>query len=341
MDIPPWLVKFLSVLWLVFQRITSFLWLKAKPHLAPASLSLLPLLIVGFFMPWGDSLERPSWFNKVMLTTTGYPIFSPYILPEQRDLCDKYGPPIKNEVIAVKGYAYSPIEFEKTMKEFELHPNQVSDLRVGCFPCIRELVVDGYEFIEAFYVSAKDLGRLEAESKLKKHLKLRGYDLYVTETGWFRYRLVDRDANPALCEVFDVTLRRKGKDAFGIARSYGKMSISSPLLKKMDVERQCISVEKIDAPSSRYLVENIRVVHQEINGLIGGGLILRDSSIITDRRDGNVIASAHRFSYWHRYLIPVSKPEPFRPNSKPIYGYVSSCGNRQLSFKLSEILRPK
>lgn len=318
--------------WFEYMRVFFLLWLKVRRYLLPVG---LPLLVVGFFMPWGDSLERPSWFNTVMLRTVGHHIFGPYILPEQRDLCDEYGPPIIDEVVAVRGYAHSAVEFERTMEKFTLFPDQASDLRVGCFPCIQELVVDGYDFIEAYYVSAKDLGRIEAASKFQKIPRLGGYDLYVTETGWFRYRLVNRASDPELCEVFDITLRRKGRDASGILKSRGKLNIQSHWLKKMDVERQCISVEKIPAPSSRYLVENIRVIHQEINGLVDGGLILRNSSIVTDRRDGNVIASEHRFSYWHKFNVG---PEANWSNSR--YGYVSSCGGGFQFANTRDILSP-
>lgn len=318
--------------WFEYMRIFFLLWLKARRYMLPVG---LPLLFVGFFMPWGDSLERPSWFNKVMLNTTGHHIFGPYILPEQRDLCDEYRPLIIDEAVAVKGYAHSAVEFERTMEEFALFPDQASDLRVGCFPCIQELVVDGYDFIEAYYVSAKDLRRIEAASKFQKIPRLRGYDLYVTETGWFRYRLVDRSSDPERCEVFDVTLRRKGRDASGIPKSRGKIGIPSLQLKKMDVERQCISVERVPAPSSRYLVENIRVIHQEINGLVGEGLILRNSSIVTDRLDGNVVASEHRFSYWRKFE---SGPEANRSNSR--YAYVSSCGGRFRFANTRDILSP-
>ena len=301
-DIPPWLVN-----------IASFLWLKFKPYLLPVG---LPILIIGFFMPWGDSLERPSWFNKVMLSTLGHHIVGPYILPEMRELCDEYGPPVKGEVAGVKGYAFSSFKLKDTLGSFKLSPDQVADVRVGCYPCNEELIRFGYDFIEAFYVSALELTDLERKSKFQKPAKLRGRDGPVPKTGWYRYSLFDRSAAPKVCQPVP--------DGVWMADH-----------RKVYFRTKCIGIEKIPAPTARYLVENLQVIQQEVNGLFDDGLILRTTTTITDRREGEVLASQNTFTYWR------NTGYPSRANmSKMDHLSVSRCGGGYHFFPTQQILKP-
>lgn len=301
MDIPPWLVN-----------IASFQWSKIKPYLLPVG---LPLLIIGFFMPWGDSLERPSWFNKVMLSTLGHHIVGPYILPEMRELCDEYGPPVKGDVVGVKGYAFSSFKLEDTLGDFVLPEDQVATVRVGCNPCNAELVRDRYKYIEAFYVSALELSNLERKSKLQIPAKVRGRDGMVSKTGWYRYSLFNRDSAPEVCRpVPDGRWMEDNRKAY--------------------FRSQCIGIEKIAAPTARYLIENTKVIHQEIDGLFSRGLIIHSASMVTDRRDGSLVASKNVITYQHE-----GRTRGKHSSVKPLHSYVSSCGGYSF-LNIPDILKP-
>ena len=83
----------------------------------------LLLILFGaaaFFTPDGFNSERPSLFQKIMLSIAGGQFAGAYRLEEMTELCDQYGPPVHNGFAYADGYAFSPLEFKKTMKNFLL-----------------------------------------------------------------------------------------------------------------------------------------------------------------------------------------------------------------------------
>lgn len=309
---------------------------------ALAGLVLMSMLLVsGCYLPLGRSEENPSWFSQIALATLGTPM-SRYILPEMRELCTQYGPPV-DDGFAVGGYAYSPFQFEKTIGKFKPSSEMTATVKVGCFPCIQELLIDGYPYIEAFYVYSKDLKRLEKASRFQGRSKVGRQDGYTTETGWYRYHLVDRKTKPDLCRQYDFIVTPVGYDstrsfAEGQARHKAKgvrKNIEPWLQERLDAQGKCVAIEKIAAPTSRYLVENFDVVQQEIDGLFGKGLILRHASIITDRSDGTILASQNSFSYRHSVYHSTRKSD-----TRQYYRYVSWCGAKFGFLDTRLIVRP-
>ena len=309
---------------------------------ALAGLVLMSMLVVsGCYMPLGRSEENPSWFSQIALATLGTPT-SRYILPEMRELCTQYGAPVDNG-FAVGGYAYSPFQFEKTIGKFKASSEMTATVRVGCFPCIQELLIDGYPYIEAFYVSSRDLQHLEKISRFQGRSKVRWQDGFTTETGWYRYYLVDRKTKPDLCRQYDFIVAPVSYDSTrsfaeeqALRKAKGLRKTIEPWLQeKLGVQEKCVAIEKIVAPTSRYLVENFGVVQQKVGGLVGEGLILREASIITDRSDGKILASQNNFSYRHSVYHPAQKP-----NSRRFYRYVSSCGAPVGFLNTRMIVRP-
>lgn len=320
--------------------ISTFPWLKVLVGLVLMSMLLL---VSSCFLPLGRSAENPSWFNQLALVSLGTAM-SPYILPEMRELCTEYGPPVDDDFV-VGGYAYSPFQFEKTIGEFEFSSEMIATVKVGCFPCIQELVIDGYPYIEAFYVSPKDLKRLEKISRFQGLSTVGGQYGYATETGWYRYRLVNRKAEPEQCRLYDFIATPVGYDptrSLAELRAvrkakWARKSIEARLQKRLDSQEKCVAVERISAPTSRYLVENFKIVQQEINPLIGEGLIIRTSSIITDRSIGKMLASQNEFSYWYKRNRQIRKSTSERNYA---YLYVSYCGGRFGFLNTRKIVRP-
>ena len=305
--------------------ISTFPWLKVLVGLVLMSMLLL---VSSCFLPLGRSAENPSWFHQIALGTLGLSAGGNYVIPELRELCDQYGPPVDDDFV-VGGYAYSPFELKRTMGKFEATPEMTTKVKFDCFPCIQELLVDGYPYIEVFYVSGKDVKNVWEMAPLLGGSSLGGQDGYVTETGWYRYSLADRKVNPELCGLYDYVANsigdapnRSKEERRAVRKAKASRNrILSFRKTMMDAGNKCIAIEKISAPTARYLVENFSVVVQEIDALIGHGLILRQASIVTDRSNGKVLASQNRFSYWHR-----GDRSGRKLNSRQSYRRVSSCG---------------
>ena len=305
--------------------IYNFPWLKVLGGLVLMSMLLL---VFSCSLPLGRSDENPSWFHQIALGTLGLSVGGNYIIPELRELCDEYSTPVGDDFVN-GGYAYSPFEFKRTIGKFEATPEMTTNVKLDCFPCIQELLVDTYPFIEVFYVSGKDAKNVERMSAFRFGGKTSGKDGYVTETGWYRYSLADRKTNPELCSLYDYVAN---PIAYDPARSTAELRVLRkakasrrriPAYRKkmLDTRGKCISVEKIAAPTARYLVENFYVVEQEIDALVGKGLILRQVSRVTDRNNGKVFVSQNSFTYWHQMYRSRRKS-----SSGQSYLRVSSCG---------------
>ena len=121
------------------------------------------LLVSSCFLPLGLSDENPSWFHQISLGTTGLRVGRNYVIPEMRELCEQYGSPVGDDFVN-GGHAYSPFEFKRTIGKFEVTPEMTAKGKFDCFPCIQELLVDTYPYIEVFYVSGKDVKHVERMS---------------------------------------------------------------------------------------------------------------------------------------------------------------------------------
>lgn len=319
--------------------ISTLPWLKI---LIVLLLMSMLLLVSSCFLPLGRSDENPSWFHQIALGTLGLRVGQYYVIPELRELCDQYGPPVGDNFVN-GGYAYSPFEFKRTMGKFEVTPEMTANVKFDCFPCIQELLVDEYPYIEVFYVSGKDVKKVERMSTFQFPGKANGKDGYVTETGWYRYSLADRKANPELCDFYDYVAEpivydpTRSKAEWLAVRKAKALRRRMPVVGKnmLDTHGKCIAVEKITAPTARYLVENFNVVQQEIDALVGDGLILREASRVSDRSNGKVLASHNRFTYWHRLYRSGRKP-----NSRQSYMHVTSCGAKFDFLITSLIVHP-
>lgn len=300
------------------------------------------LLISSCFLPLGRSDENPSWFHQISLGTTGLRVGRNYIIPEMRELCDQNSSPVIDDFVN-GGYAYSPFEIERTIGKFEATAGMTANVNFDCFPCIQELLVDTYPFIEVFYVSGKDVKHVERISTFQFPGRHSENDGYVTETGWYRYSLVDRETNPELCALYDYvanpitydSTRSKAKQRALLKARATRRRIPAFRKKMLASRGKCIAIEKIKAPTARHLVENFSVVQQEIDALVGDGLILRETSRVSDRSTGKVFVSQDRFSYWHRLYRSGRKI-----NSRDSYTYVSSCGAKLNFLNTRLIVHP-
>ena len=299
-------------------------WLKILIGLVLMSMLLL---VSSCFLPLGRSDENPSWFHQISLGTTGLRVGRNYIIPELRELCDQYDGPIVDDFVN-GGYAYSPFEIKRTIGKFEATPEMTTKVKFDCFPCIQELLVDTYPFIEVFYVSGKDVRNVWEMAVPLGGSSHGGKDGYVTETGWYRYSLADRKTNPELCDLYDYVANPIARDPTrskaerrALLKARATRRRIPDFRKKMLASRgKCVAIEKIKAPTARYLVENFSVVQQEISALVGKGLILRQTSRVTDRSNGEVFVSQNNFSYWHQVYRSTRKP-----NSRRGYLHVSNC----------------
>ncbi|WP_293327300.1 hypothetical protein [Parvibaculum sp.] len=157
----------------------------------------------------------------------------------------------------VDGYAILPPGGMQAAKKIAVGKVTGASFEGGCFPCFKELIGDGYEYIETYYVGEED--RLRS-------LTLSGAQ-YVRRTGLYRYRLVDRREEPYLCKQFDRYLRVYEDSVLrGRAKTYanvGAFKMQSAKYKE-ELHDKCIYAERISAFSSPYLLRHeLKVVAEE------------------------------------------------------------------------------
>lgn len=97
--------------------------------------------------------------------------------------------------IDVAGYSEMPGVDAPSIEEIVGGRPPKSRARGGCFPCFDELVRDGYQYIEAYYIAAADR---EGQPVLGRQR-----DYYTSKTGLYRYELLERSEAGERCDTFD------------------------------------------------------------------------------------------------------------------------------------------
>lgn len=168
----------------------------------------------------------------------------------------------------------------------------------GCFPCLQELIIDRFEFVETYYQSAADRKRIG----LEKGFDTPDYvfrDRYVSETGLYRYELRRRTRSPEACVPFDDAVERAWRHSFS--------PVNKPELEyfwrmynelKTDLGDRCVVVSRISDLTAPYAFETeVKRVGSEPWRLVSG-YIQRERERIIRRRDSALVAQATAYRYF-------------------------------------------
>lgn len=224
---------------------------------------------------------------------------------------------IGRHVDGVAGYAIYPGDGEPSVEDIQ--EGNVSDAPAlgGCFPCFKELIEDGYEYVEAFYVSAAD--RRDSPFVEKR-------DYYVSGTGLYRYRLIDRESDSEVCTAFDRMWQESERlihaDPTFVDTTLRRFAIEYVKYEK-DIGNRCVSAERVDRFSARYRVGKSR---EEIE-LPDSSVVYRKRNFV-ERDDGVIIAEGVHYSL---YLEPPKQRLAIADRR---------CGSLILP-PLTDLLRPK
>ncbi|ABS62482.1 hypothetical protein Plav_0859 [Parvibaculum lavamentivorans DS-1] len=196
---------------------------------------------------------------------------------------------INEPVDDVSGYAIYPGEGEPSVEE--IVSGHVSDAPAlgGCFPCIEELVKNGYQYVEAFYVSAKD----RRFSPFVEH-----QDYFVSKTGLYRYELIERDRGNNACGPFDRMLHESER-LLDVNPAFVDTTMRRLALDyrahSSQMEGKCVSVTSIDRFSAPYRIGKSREVIDRPDGAI----IYRKRTFV-ESADGTVVAEGIFYSYYEQ-----------------------------------------
>lgn len=196
----------------------------------------------------------------------------------------------------------------------------------GCFPCLQELIIDRFEFVETYYQSAADRKRIG----LEKGFDTPDYvfrDQYVSETGLYRYELMSRVRSPEACRPFDDAVERAWRHSFSPVhkpdlqhfwRMYNEL--------KTDLGDRCVVASRVSELTAPYIFETeVERVGSEPWWLVSG-YIQRERERIVRRKDSAIVAQATAY----RYLVHAADGRFHRR---------SSCGKTKLP-DINQILFP-
>ena len=244
---------------------------------------------------------------------------------EMKRLCDADAGLRITEVFGVEGYAVTPRADSISLEEVAAG-NAVSFEAIGgCFPCLKELVGDGFQFVETYYISASD--RAKKARRHGREASLYNVDFYKQESGLYRYHLLRRsEDNKELCATFDETVERVAyhvkyhaiKNSFFLSfwREYKKY--------KGELSGRCVSVERINHFSAPYTLRNEQVYLDGFSWRFFPGKVRRESEVVTVHSTGEVVAA----SIAYRYAVYLDGKYPWQGGA---------CGSSQLP-DIAEIL---
>jgi len=222
-------------------------------------------------------LAHPLHVVKLASHASGMP-------DEMRKMCEEdAGAHVYGVAKNVEGYVNIFGDRSVTIEEIADGKVSNSTMQGGCFPCFRELLENGYSYLETFYISAAD----RAPKRSFGRLFDRDYD--VKKTGLYRYQIIDRAKNPDLCLEYDrmVFESRDMAHRSPVARDAYLIHFANDRLEFKDrMEGKCIYAEPIRKFQAKYIYELQNVTALESPSI---GKIKRLSVSIKEA-DGKVLA---------------------------------------------------
>jgi hypothetical protein len=263
-----------------------------------------------------------------------------YIPPEMQVLCDAEGGREVTKIYNVEGYAIARRTDLHPIEEIANGVTMTSGQWGGCFPCLSELVEQGFDYVEATYQSAEGRYQIAKEERRiamdegndlyrNSILSRRSFhDLYSTETGLYRYSLADRLDDNALCSAFDEALRKaRIQEGYFFARPELTMLLRDYRRTRKELGNRCVVATKVDAFKGPYLLETNQSRVLDASWWFLSGYVSKHREALVDRQSGFTAAQAIKFQF-HLHL------------GGPHFRSWSSCGSTSLP-PLKEIMFSK
>lgn len=161
----------------------------------------------------------------------------------------------------------------------------------GCFPCFDELVKDGYQYIEAYYIGAADR---EGQPVLGQKR-----DYYTSKTGLYRYELAERSEAGEMCEPFD-RIRNETKELTKINPALADPSMYR-FAKQYEeyaatIENKCVVASAIESFSALY---RIGLEQEILPWPTPNEMVYRRRSFI-ESKQGTVVAEGVSYAYFDK-----------------------------------------
>jgi len=274
------------------------------------------------------SRGRVALLSLIVCATLPYvaysaPVFAGTPADELKARCEEdAGVRVYSRATDVDGYARLPEEPEPTIEQ--IASGNVSDATMGgdCFPCFEELVRYGYAYVETYYISAKDRKK-PAPDYLLFGLQR---DYYTNQTGLYRYRLVDRNESPELCQPFDHMIEKAQAASVRGDRADARLIIFEREYREhmMALAGRCIYGERIAQYTAPYVIRRTKTVIEQHAWKTAGARIVKLRRTV-ETTGGDVLAEGITYGL-------VRGEDPYSPARE-------NCGSTQLP-SLTEILSP-
>lgn len=237
---------------------------------------------------------------------------------ELQAMCSKDGGVrVYEHASKVDGYAILPSSDSPTIEQIATGKISNADVVGGCFPCFRELIRDKYRYIETYFAAPRD--------RVREGAFFRG-DFYVSQTGLYRYSLVSRADNPALCERFDQVLYLAQKGV--VSSTYDKSALRAFVREYRNSETVmrdfCIYAKPISRFSAPFVSRLTRQVVWRGTWHSQPAYVYQHRDYVEARDGKRLIAEAISYVYW-------AGP----PRGKRI----NSCGGEVLP-PIAQLLKP-
>ena len=224
------------------------------------------------------------------------------IPPEMQPFCDadagRHIAPIYN----VEGYAIVDRMDLHSVEEIAKGNGLVSGYTVGCFTCLPELVEFGFDYVEAPYQSAMDrrYNALAQGEQIPEYIRYR--DLYVDETGLYRYSLKARSEAGEQCTAFDGLVKQARRLSYGGATAnkvWLRVFWQNYNRLKEDLGDRCVVATRIPEFQAPYIYETeVRRV-RDIPWRLLAGHVQMDKETVVERVSRTVLSQ----SVAYRYLV--------------------------------------
>lgn len=259
---------------------------------------VLTLICCFLLASCSESYERSDLVFRLATWISGLPPQG-YIPAEMQALCDQDAGSKITQLYNVDGYSVLPRAdlhpIEDITKGIAQHTGEIG----GCYPCLKELVEQQFDYVETMYQSAAD--RYELAHQHGSRYSRRWFeDQYPNQTGLYRYQLVDRATSDVLCVPFDEAVKRAAQDHDSpLAKPQNVVFWRHYLELKDQLADRCVVAKRIDqfeAPIA-FTTEKRRMTSIRWR-LVAGHVSMYKESVV-DHRSGEVVSRG----VVYRYLV--------------------------------------
>jgi hypothetical protein len=243
--------------------------------------SVLAFLLLGCDRPTNETLI----LQRLFLTAVGAE--NSLRRSEFKALCENEIRGAATPVTNVEGYAVIPDADKVSLSDMAVGKAQGEVAPFGCFPCFKELVRDGYRYVESFY-------------NAKENWKDPYYGSANMETGLYRYTLQDRGSQPSNCVKFDDWVwrvwRAETSQSLAPATDLSNFQQEYKAYRELLGDR-CVVAKRIAALTAPYVYETRRDIIKSVTWFLINGRAARDREWVYERETRKTIAISESYSF--------------------------------------------